>query len=391
MINDEINLSFLAGVQVKNDIYFSAWNMNGLFKYNPQTEICDFLRVFAEEGKYGLHSQAILYNDTIWFIPSASERISIVDINTLDITYLDLPQSGYRIDGEPLQTLRIKGCYRTGEKYLWLVPHMYKLFIKVDMERREIVKFEQWIDDGNAGSNGIKIKDKLVVYRHDLAEICIIDDNLGTIVTRILANKKVIYKGIEIIGDWIYFFPLWLKDGILLLNREMNEIKYIQLEDDKQMYDECQIYVENGDILLVPYIGNKCTRIGVENEKCFVRECRVLDVAQNTYCSKKLIYNDETWFLPHLPEKPIICLKKQEDGINYRYITISKKKFIDNAVQSIIRYGNEYSPLSFWQIINEQDVSLKSFLQFGKKLRWGEGIKKKNNVGVNIYKTIESN
>ena len=73
-MENKIKLTFLAGVQVDNEIYFSAWNMNGLFKYNPQTGRCKFLKIFTDEQNIGIHSEAILYKNTIWFIPRASER-----------------------------------------------------------------------------------------------------------------------------------------------------------------------------------------------------------------------------------------------------------------------------------------------------------------------------
>ncbi len=388
-MENEIKLTFLAGVQVDNEIYFSAWNMNGLFKYNPQTEQCDFLRIFDGEGEWGLHSEAIHYKNTIWFIPSASERISIVDISTLNITYLELPKSGYRTCEEQVQTLRIKGCYRSDEKFLWLLPHTYKLFVKIDMEKRKIVKEAQWRVNGNVGANGIKVRDKIVIFRYDRSEISVIDENSEELVIKYFEKEKVLYKGIQIIDEWLVFFPLRIKDGILLLNIESNDIKNVKLKDDGQVYDECQTYTEKGEIFIVPYLGNKYIRIHLDNEGSFTTEYKVLDVSQNTYCSKKLIYNNEVWFLPHAIDKPIICYLKREDKLRYRYIKIDREKYIEDNIKLAIKYGLEYSSLAHEKIIKEQPSLLNVFLEFINKENYQINVDINKQIGKYIYNLMD--
>lgn len=157
-MEDKVKLNFLAGVQVEDNIYFSAWNMNGLFKYNPEQEQCDFLKIFPGEENWGLHSEAILYKNTIWFIPRASERIAIVDLFTLDITYLDLPEYGHRPEGH-VPPIRMRGFYINGENFLFLIPVAYKLFLKIDMEKREIVNVENWGGDEYARAVGVRIQE----------------------------------------------------------------------------------------------------------------------------------------------------------------------------------------------------------------------------------------
>ena len=386
-MEDKMKLNFLAGVQVGDDIYFSAWNMNGLFKYNPELNQCDFLKIFPQEENWGLHSEAILYKNTIWFIPRASERIAIVDLDTLDITYLDLPECGHRPE-EHVPPIRMRGCYLSGENFLFLIPFAYKLFITIDMKKKEIVYVEDWGKDEYAYSIGIRINDKLIICMESCNQIRIIDIASDRQIIKNLRFKNQLYRGIQSIGDWILLFPRRLDNGILLINNKTGELNISKVEDNKQWYYEYQVLTKENDILLVPYIGNKYVRIGIEDGDCYTKEFKALEVQDNVYCSTKLIYKNEIWYLSHVLENPVICYKKEIDEFRYYNVEIEQKKYNEDIVESIAKYGIMYSPLLGMKMVHEQIFSLNTFLQYIKKENASENITMESRIGKCIYGSI---
>ncbi len=387
-MEDKVKLNFLAGVQVEDNIYFSAWNMNGLFKYNPEQEQCDFLKIFPGEENWGLHSEAILYKNTIWFIPRASERIAIVDLFTLDITYLDLPEYGHRPEGH-VPPIRMRGFYINGENFLFLIPVAYKLFLKIDMEKREIVNVENWGGDEYARAVGVRIQDRLMIYINCCNEIREMDLISGEYTIKKIKNKGIIYAGIQKIGINILLFPIYLQDGIVLLNENNDEIRVIQLDDDKQWYYEYQTFTKDNDLLLIPYEGTKGVRISKKDSQYYIKEFKDLEVGEKAYCSTKIYYNDAIWFLSHVLDNPIICYEKQKDSIQYFHIEISKKKYNEDIIKCISKYSIEYSPFSGMNTIYEFHFLLPDFLQSIEKQKHVGYSVADSQIGTCIYESIK--
>lgn len=382
------SLNFLAGVQVGEEVYFSAWNMNGLFKYNPLTETCYFLKSFPGEGKGGLHSEAILYKNTIWFIPRASERIAIVDLETLDIVYLELPEQGRELNNQDISPKRMLGCHEKEERYLWLIPYAYKLFIKIDMEKRKIVSVEEWGNGRYAGAIGVRKQDKLWININSSREIRVID--LLTDDQRVKKNDEGdgFYSGIQNINEKIFLFSKFMRDGILLLDDDMREKMMTYCDDNEQWYYEYGAFTDDGDMLLVPYWGNQCVRLHAENDQCVIKEKIDLQVEEKAYCSAKMLYNDQIWFLSHVSNRPIFCYEKKKNVFCHRYIKKSKKEYEEEVVAAARKYGVKCTPFFSNKVFNEFSLSLEQFVRLIRFEDEERGIEKKPEVGRNIYRAI---
>ncbi len=386
-MENKIKLTFLAGVQVDNEIYFSAWNMNGLFKYNPQTGRCKFLKIFTDEQNIGIHSEAILYKNTIWFIPRASERITIVNLSNMNFTYLELPEYGHRPEGH-IPPIRMKGYYKKEERFLWLIPYAYKLFIKIDMDKREIVSVEEWCQEGYAISIGVWIQNKLWIYVNSCNELRIIDTVSGKQTRQKMGDKNVSYVGIQKVEEWILLFPRWLKDGVILLNYNTGETKTIKLESDEQWYYEYQTLIKEGNILLIPYMGNKQVCINIKEGNCIMKESKKLKIQENVYCVAKLVYNDEIWFLPIVEENPIICYAEQEDTIRYYIINITQEKYNEDVIECITKYKIENSPLAYGYMLMEKKGVLNLFIKYKYKQNINKIALVESRIGQSIYQSI---
>lgn len=382
-------LNFLAGVQVGNDVYFSAWNKNGLFKYNPQTGECSFLKCFVGEENWGLHSEAILYGNTIWFIPRASERIAIVDLENLDIGYLELPESGHRPKERNIPPRRMFVCHEEGEKYLWVIPNAYKLFIKIDMERRQIISVQEWGNDEYAGAIGVRNQNKLWVSIYSSREFRVIDLLTEEQIIKKNEHGDSLYLGIQITDGNICLFPQYMKDGILLLDFEMQREQKIYLDDGEQWYYEYGGFTEEGDILLVPYWGNQSVQVHVEDNQCSINEKVDLQLEEeNAYCSAKMLYDDQIWFLSHVTERPIFCYEKQKNVFTHRRIAISKRTYDEKVLEAASQHGLKGTPLSNTRAFCEQSLSLPWFIGMVKHEVEEKEMDQEPEIGRRIYNIL---
>ena len=360
-------LNFLAGVQVGDEVYFSAWSRNGLFKVDPKTGECCFLKCFLGEENWGLHSEAVLYGNTIWFIPRASERIAIVDLESLDISYLDLPEQGHRPKERNIPPRRMYVCHKKGEKYLWLIPNAYKLFIKIDMERQQIISVQEWGNDEYAGAIGVRKQDKLWVSINSSREFRVIDLLTDDQVIKKNEYGDISYLGMQNINGKILLFPQYAKDGILLLDEEMQEKAKLCLDDGEQWYYEYTAFTGDGDMLLVPYWGNQCVRIHVEDGQCLIKEMQDLQMEEeNAYCCAKMIYDDQIWFLAHDLERPIFCYDKPRNVFSHRYLAISRREYEEGVVEEAGKCGLKGTPLSLRRTFDENSLGLSQFIGFVK-------------------------
>lgn len=388
-MEDKIKLNFLAGVQVEESIYFSAWNINGLFKYNPKSEECNFLRSFPGEEKWGIHSEAIFYRNAIWFIPRASERIAIVDLPSLDITYIELPECGYMSEGH-IPPIRMRGYHNDKEKILWVLPYTYKLLLKIDMNERKVINVERWDEGEDTLSVGTRLGDKIWIYKNSNNEMCVVNIQSGKQIKRKVENKNISYIGIQSVGKWTLLFPKWLKDGIVLFDNSVQEIERVSLEDNEQWFYEYQAITKEGDILLIPYVGNRYIKIYIKDGHCIIKDSEELKVNGNAYCSTKMFYNSEIWFLSHVTENPIICYENQEKSIQYRNITIDRKKYNQEISECINKHGVDGVPYLNTEIINEGTLMLETLLQYVKSIEQDSRMTDDKKIGEKICRLIVS-
>lgn len=390
MDENKFLLNFLAGAQVGEDIYFSAWNVNGLFKYNPQTGQCDFIKSFPGEVHWGLHSEAILYQNTIWFIPRASERIAIVELDNFNISFLKLPERGCKQNKQNIPPRRIRGCYEKGERYLWLIPCAYNLFIKIDMERQQIVDVQNWGNSEYAGAIGVRKQNELWVSIRHSQEFRIIDLLTGEQIIKPNRHSDIRYLGMQSINGNIWLFSQFMREGVFLLDSELEEKAALCLDDGEQWYYEYTAVTEDGDMLLVPYLGNQSVRIHVEKEQCVIQEMLDLQIEQeNAYCSAKMMYDDQIWFLSHTIERPVFCYDMQRNTFSHRHILIDKREYEKKLEEEACRYGLEIVPSSPSGIFSESTMFLSQFMGLVRHENEDKTLTKDLKIGKKIYNALQ--
>lgn len=163
---DEMKLDFFAGVEYKNQIYFSEYsNTNGLFAIDIENQKIRFLKLFDQERIIpNLHRAAFLYKNEAWFIPQAAEYIANINLETLDIIYYEVPfhTKENKINSENT-CIYITG-HIFGEKYLCLIPYDIDTVLIIDMETHKMYPFFNAVNLGETVTDGVIISDELYLF-----------------------------------------------------------------------------------------------------------------------------------------------------------------------------------------------------------------------------------
>ena len=89
-----MNLQFNAAAIINDEVYFSAKNFNGLFKWDLNTNDVNLIGHFPKEKLWGehLHQFAVYYDDIIYFIPYFGQHITKYDIKTGEFSCLPIEE-----------------------------------------------------------------------------------------------------------------------------------------------------------------------------------------------------------------------------------------------------------------------------------------------------------
>ena len=174
---------FIAGTEVDGDLFFSAHQMNGIFKQDGKTKKIKYLGSVKEETENGrLHNIAIHYADRIYFIPSIGDYIAKWDLTTSKIETIAIPSSNHACE-----TVKFSNAILIG-KQLWLTPMGYDAILMMDLDTEKIERYADWPD-------GVEWKDPMVVqfcsglYIQD--KLCLCPRDSKVFVTFDLKSKKM--------------------------------------------------------------------------------------------------------------------------------------------------------------------------------------------------------
>lgn len=386
---NELKLSFLAGVQIEDDIYFSAWNVNGLFKMDPTTGECILLKLFEGEQGQHLHSAAVYYKDAIWLIPSNSKRITRVDIHTLEMSYIPLPANSIEnLNSNGKKVLFKWGCcYRAGSPYLWLTPRSYNLLLRVDMEKLEIFVCDEFKGNNIKYSDSKLIDDEIWMCPYDNTEGLVYHTVSGEKRRYPFEEKTCEYLNIQPYKNWMIFFPRQLDQAIILMDRHTYEKQYIYLNKSEL---RCQtVGMSNGHALLVPFFGKKYIDIDFhtdrisENEKLQNAAAQIVkDNEQYLTCMES---GKDLFFLSNLPCSPLLQYKIETGKFSFIKIRTNQEKYEQAVIKTIGTQGEIacFEPLHNKKV-DESEFSLRLFLALAKSDS-SDGECKKAAVGEKIF------
>lgn len=146
----KVGLRFNAGVEYQGRIYASAVGINGLFEVDLETGNTAYVKSFTKEKvRHPIHRCAFLYGKEAWFIPQNGRYISIVDLETMEIEYVE-PLYRRRDENPDPSFATAYCCGDIAEgKYLYLVPGNVDALLLIDMEQKKVYPYYDVAEEGN--------------------------------------------------------------------------------------------------------------------------------------------------------------------------------------------------------------------------------------------------
>ena len=231
------NLSFGSCIQIEDDIWFSAVNYNGLYKYNLKNKMVTRIGSFPNESmcQKWMHLQVCLYCHFLIFIPHYAKAISIYDIEKHTFRQIEIPL----LREEAGADMR----FHSGVVYqdtLYVIGFKYPGVIKVNLKT---YKYQN-------------------VY-------CVPEK---------LKECDRIYFGTQVaIDENILYIPCCYQNAVLAVNMDYDEVSEIKIGEDSNQY--VRIIKDNQYFYLVTKDNNHIVCWNAKENICkeinlgFKKEC----------------------------------------------------------------------------------------------------------------------
>lgn len=207
--DDNLKLSFFGGAVSEGFLWFSAMEFNGIFKLKLSTGKLDFVAHFKGEkpDRPNLYSEAVIYKDNCWFVPCNSEKLAMLDLKTLRIREYSLPPAF-----ECFRYVRFSSCVAK-DRYLWMVPSESNMVVRLDMETGEVSGYDRWPGgfeipkQGILFTDGVMIGDSLWLSPCDANMAIELDTRTGEMKGYRIGSPQKKYGGAVYDGQALWFIP----------------------------------------------------------------------------------------------------------------------------------------------------------------------------------------
>lgn len=296
-----MKLNFFAGVEYKNKVFFSAFNINGLFEMDLETNSINFLKLFEkEEIKPRLHRAAFIYENEAWFIPQEAEYITCVNLDTFDVEYYN---PVYNIASFDRKNDSHYHMFFTGHvilgRYILLVPGEIDTFLIIDMKT------------------------------HLMHPVFVNKD---------IREKK--FSDAQVIDNKLWMFP-WEGDEILIYNFINKEIESINCGYRNHDYDS--VIYESGKLWFAPNEAKQIMCIDIATMTKYFLDIKNSDNKYSTF----LKLNNEL-LLCNLDGDDFIKINIENNTLSYEYFESipnlflnrpNKNSIVGSTTKSIITTG----------------------------------------------------
>ena len=261
----------IAGVQIEKYFYFSGYNINGFFRYDFLTKEILFLKTFSKETSVavGIHRCAVAYEKDCWFIPQGGNYISKINVETLEISYLEIPE-----ECQIMNTLfKFYTAIKQG-KYAWVIPAYAASVLRIDLEEEIVQCFSCWPDSfkwdfKRHNFAGATLRGKEIWLNPYEAQCIVkIDTDTGTMSAYSWEYPVASFSSIEFDGEWMWFTP-YNYHKVLKWNpisNEKVELDFLELElkHGKYFYDS---YFYNGYVWMIPGASEYILKIKTDSNE----------------------------------------------------------------------------------------------------------------------------
>ena len=244
----------------KDELWFTAYYFNGLFKMKRNEWIPEFVGTFPNEKLDGfrLYSSILEYDNKLYFTPLRAKEIAVFDksngkINKISIEKLEI---GY-LDGYTGWNYLSAVLY--GNKIIFF-PHQRTAIVQYDIEKNRLSKIETWVKE-------------IVDYK-----LCF---------PRLYA-KVVIDEG-------IVYAPVAGSNLLQIINMESGQAKIYQIGEKGVSFGD--ICVINSKSYLCPLEGEEIIEWS-NNLHQIIRKMKIYDTSDNIKFRSMVNYNSNLYFFP---------------------------------------------------------------------------------------------
>lgn len=372
-------LAFLAGCVVDENLYFSAWHDNGFYKFNLNTGQCSLLKVFDREPEnQQLFGQAIYFEGTIWFIPAYAQNIVKVNLETLDITYIGLPNEGREIMGKRgIRYGKFKCCYQEGKAEFWLVPIGYNMLLHVDMITGQVREFKELREnlsfkDGSSNfSDACFGGDRIWMCPRDSERLVMFDTGSGEFQFYPWRHSEEAYRIIKNYKDWMIFLPHGMGKDMLLLDYNSFEEKRIMLDVNCEAQADFMYLV--GEVIgkhlvLVPFLAHEYVAVDMETGE--VQADRGLhEYAKSMLWGPErfqscIAYGDKRLFTSDEKSMPLLIYDIKDHSVSYVELALEwadYERFLRDLYKENRRQFYKWIRMDEGRNVSEEDLPLSVY------------------------------
>lgn len=310
----KIGVRFNAGVEYKGKIFASAVNINGLIQLDLVTREMKYIKRFLKEKAcFAIHRMAFLHENEAWFIPQNGRYIAIINLDTLDIQYIEPPFK--QINKKAVS--KINAVYYSGDvidgRYLYLIPTNIDTLLLIDLETRELYPYYDVPGKDEYFLTGTYAKESIQLW--PWSGNTIVEINLRT-----GAKNRFNWKyAPETFSDAVcfknkaWFCPSY-SDFILTIDLFTNETVEIPLNgyfEPECTYGQVQRHRES--LFFLPHQGNKILKYDTNKEELTEKILPVdlLEDGKNGFC--KLFSNEHVLLASFEKNTLLICDEKMHD------------------------------------------------------------------------------
>lgn len=349
-----MEVSFVASVKYKNQIFFSMMKANALAVYDLESGKSRYLgRLEEEKTSPCIHWTAFLDDGFAWFLPYDGRNIARVNLNSLKIEYISIESNDI-------------GKYEHYVRYddsLYIIPNgiTSRKIIEVDLNNKTAKECSEDITGEDCFIGGFVNDDRLYIASATGDIVAIYDLKKHQLKKTERHEKSRDYIGVINAGGKIIYLP-GDSSNILIENLGNKKRVEIPLSDSKDEYYR-SIEFEN-KVILIPYRDSRNILI-ISNINDSLDKIRIEKLKETIHdgagwLSSGLIPSDEgIWISTSFGE---VIRLDEEGNIQKKYtITISDNEK-DNLLNDYLK--NDYSMTFAKGICKEENVlgGFKTFL-----------------------------
>lgn len=215
------NIAFSCGIEYKGYLYIASGFGNELFQYDIEKQELKYLMDFEKEKDTGyLYRCIVLYKNKACFIPQCAENIAIVNLDTLETSYIPLQYKWIQTKIK----LKCSGAGIFEDHFLFVIPYDIDALMIVDLETLETKCYYD------------------------------ISDNTEPYI-------DAVYK-----EGFLYCIP-WMAEKILQINLETEERKMLDWPYKRMTYSEAIWDEEKGSMWLIPSKASYLIKYNIEKKE----------------------------------------------------------------------------------------------------------------------------